>query len=122
MVAILLSSENTTKEEATGLAAHGYLIIQLSQDLQGSQWLQYDQNFREWATAKGLRIWSELNLTTYGRCLACHQPPIIGSKRKLKYQSVSTGMQAPHVRNLPANSLTSAVPMGEVECPKSKEY
>ena len=53
--AILLSAEDTTKEEAAGLVAHSYLILQMSKDLQGSQWLQYDQNFREWAAAKGIR-------------------------------------------------------------------
>ena len=35
-MAVLLSSDTTTKEEATGLAAHLHLILQLSQDL-GSQ-------------------------------------------------------------------------------------
>ena len=70
--AILVSSEDTTKEEAAGLAAHSYLIIQLSRDLSGSQWLKYDQQFREWAVAKGIRRWGELNLTIYGRCLAAH--------------------------------------------------
>ena len=72
--AILVSSEDTTKEEAAGLAAHSYLIIQLSRDLSGSQWLKYDQQFREWAVAKGILRWGELNLTIYGRCLAAHLP------------------------------------------------
>lgn len=36
-MAVPLSCEATTKEEATGLAAHLHLIIQLSRDL-GSQW------------------------------------------------------------------------------------
>ena len=44
-------SENTRKEEAAGLAAHSYLIIQLSRDLSGSQWLKHDQQFREWTVA-----------------------------------------------------------------------
>ena len=74
LTAILVSSENTTREEAAGLAAHSYLIIQLSRDLSGSQWLKYDQQFREWAAAKGIRRWGELNLTIYGRCLAAHLP------------------------------------------------
>ena len=72
--AILLSAEETTKEEAAGLVAHSYLILQMSKDLQGSQWLQYDQNFREWAAAKGIRKWGELNFSIYGRCLATQQP------------------------------------------------
>ena len=53
--AILVSSDSTTKEEAAGLAAHNYLIIQLSKDLRGIQWLKYDQGYREWAAAKGVR-------------------------------------------------------------------
>ena len=55
--AILLSSEDTTKEEAASLAAHCYLILQMSRDLKGSQWCQYDQSFREWATATHIRKW-----------------------------------------------------------------
>ena len=46
-IAILLPAEETTQEEATGLAAHSYLILQMSKDLQGSRWPQYDQNFHE---------------------------------------------------------------------------
>jgi len=91
-MAILLSSEDTTKEEAAGLAAHGYLILQMSKDLQGSQWSQYDQNFHEWAAAKGIRKWGELNLTIYGRCLATQQPShtellSVGFKQKRKLDS-----------------------------------
>ena len=59
---ILVSSESTTREEAAGLAAHSCLIIQLSRDLSGSQWLKYYQQFQEWAAAKGIRRWAELNL------------------------------------------------------------
>ena len=71
--AILVSSETTTKEEAAGLAAHTYLILQLSKDLKGSQWLKYDQSYREWAAAKGIRKWGEINFSIYGRCLASQQ-------------------------------------------------
>ena len=53
--AILVSSDSTTKEEAAGLAAHSYLIIQLSKDLSGLMWHKYDQSYREWAAAKGIR-------------------------------------------------------------------
>ena len=35
--AILLSAEDTTEEEAAGLVAHSYLILQMSKDFQGSQ-------------------------------------------------------------------------------------
>ena len=71
--AILVSSDSTTKEEAAGLAAHSYLIIQLSKDLSGLQWLKYDQSYREWAAAKGIRKWGEMNFSIYGRCLASQQ-------------------------------------------------
>ena len=72
--AILLSSAEASKEEAAGLAAHSYLILQMYKDLQGPQWLHYDQNFREWVAAKNIRKWGELNFTIYGRCLAAQQP------------------------------------------------
>ena len=52
-IAVMLSSSATSKDEATGLAAHMHLILQLSGDLRGLQWLRYDQEFREWAAAKG---------------------------------------------------------------------
>ena len=53
-MAVQLSSDTTTREEATGLAAHLNLVLQLSQDL-GSQWLKYDRDFCKWAAAKSLR-------------------------------------------------------------------
>jgi len=42
--AILISSDSTSKDEAAGLA---HLIIQLSKDLGGAQWLRYDHDFWE---------------------------------------------------------------------------
>ena len=71
-MAVLLSSDMTTKEEATELATHLHLILQLYQDL-GSQWLKYDRDFQEWAAAKSLRKWGELNFPIYGQCLAAQQ-------------------------------------------------
>ena len=71
-MAVLLSTDTTTREEATGLAAHLHLVLQLSQDL-GSQWLKHDRDFREWAAAKSLRKWGELNFPIYGQCLAAQQ-------------------------------------------------
>ena len=50
-MAVLLSSE-TTKEEAAGLTAHCYLILQMSKDLQGAQCAQYDQDFVNWQQRK----------------------------------------------------------------------
>ena len=68
--AALCSDEAISKEESVGLWAHFHLINQLSRDLGGSQWMAYDTDFREWAAAKGVRKWGEINLTIYGRCLA----------------------------------------------------
>ena len=56
-MAVLLSSGAASKEESADLAAHMHLIIQLSKDLEGNQWLNYDQEFRQWAAAKGVRKW-----------------------------------------------------------------
>ena len=69
-IAVLMSCEATTKEEATGLVAHLHLIIQLLHDL-GSQWQEYDKDFREWAAAKSLRRWGELNFPIYCMAVAC---------------------------------------------------
>ena len=69
LMAVLLSSDLTSKEEAAGLAAHQHLILQLAKDLGGRQWLKYDWDFREWAAAKNVRVWGDLNMSIYGRCL-----------------------------------------------------
>ena len=54
-MAVMLSNSATSKEEVAGLAAHMHLILQLSGDLRGLQWLRYDQEFQEWAAAKEVR-------------------------------------------------------------------
>ena len=54
-MAALVSADTTSKEEAAGLAAYLHLIMQLAKDLGGSQWLAYDQHFREWAAASGVK-------------------------------------------------------------------
>ena len=69
-MAVLASAEKTKKEEIAGLLAHQNLVLQMSKDLGGLKWHQYDMEFREWAAAKGTRVWGELNLPIYGRCLA----------------------------------------------------
>ena len=51
----MASADATSKKEMAGLLAHSFLITQLSKNLQGIQWLQYDKEFRVWAI--------------YGRCL-----------------------------------------------------
>ena len=87
VMVVLLVAEETMKEEAVSLAARAYLIVQLSEDLRGTQWATYDQGFREWAAAKGLRKWG---LAIYGQCLSVvHLPPTrpaTGSKRKAEVQ------------------------------------
>ena len=69
-MAVMLSSPMTSKEKAAGLAAHMHLILQLLKDLGGLRWLKYDQEFREWAAAKGIRWWGELDMPIYGKCLS----------------------------------------------------
>ena len=76
----LAAASSTTKEQVMGLMAHMFLMVQLSRDLGGNHWLQYDKDFREWAAAKNLKVWGELNLTIYGRCLAMHQRPILAPR------------------------------------------
>jgi len=73
-MAVLLSAPATSKEQAAGLVAHQHLVIQLARDLGGRQWLVYDRDFREWAAAKQLKVWGELNLHIYGRCLSRPSP------------------------------------------------
>ena len=73
-VATLASAESTTKAEIASLIAHQYAILQIHKDLGGMRWLQYDQQYREWAAATKKRIWGEINLTIYSRCLCA--PPI----------------------------------------------
>ena len=70
-----LASSSATSMEVVGLIAHLHLITQLSRDMSGSRWLKYDHDFREWAAAKGVRRWGEMNLTIYGRCLS-YEPPL----------------------------------------------
>ena len=61
-MAVILSTEATSREEAAGLAAHQHVILQLYNDLGGNRWLKYDTEYREWAAAKGIRIWGSLTL------------------------------------------------------------
>lgn len=69
-MAALASHSSTTMEEVLGLISHLHLITQVARDLGGNRWVRYDQDFRMWAAAKGVRRWGELNLIIYGRCLA----------------------------------------------------
>ena len=59
---VKLSADTTSKEEVAGLAAYVHLILQFLRDLGGIQLLRYDQEFRKWATAKGVKRWRELNV------------------------------------------------------------
>ena len=58
----LVSADTTFKEEAAGLAVHLHLNLQLVKDLGSSLWLAYDQPFREYAVASGVKKWGELTL------------------------------------------------------------
>ena len=71
--AALTSAEATTKPESAGLLAHMYNVLQLARDLGGNQWLQYDKAFREWAAAKDVRLWGDLNLPNFCHHLAMQQ-------------------------------------------------
>jgi len=73
-MAALVSAPLTTKEELVGLTVLLPLIPQLHHDLVGSQWLQYDQEYRECAAVSGIKKYGELNLTMYGRCLPFKLP------------------------------------------------
>ena len=69
----LTLAETTTKPESAGILAHMYNILLLARDLRGNQWLQYDKAFREWAVAKDVRVWGDLNLPIFCNCLASQQ-------------------------------------------------
>ena len=60
-VAALTSCESPA--QATGLVAHVHLILQLSQEL-GPQWLKYDTEFWQWAAARSICQWGDLNTGT----------------------------------------------------------
>lgn len=85
--AALSSDEGTSKEEIVGLWAHMHLVNQLSRDLNGNRWLAYDSEFREWAAAKGVRRWGELNLTIYGKCLS---DGLVSSMSQVSQQAIPT--------------------------------
>ena len=78
-MAVFLSVPATRPEEAAGLAVHLHLVIQVSQDLGGHQRLFYDHDYREWAAAKSIRVWEEINLSIYGRCLSHPPTPSAGN-------------------------------------------
>ena len=83
MMAALVAAPATTKEESVSLTVHLHLILQLHHDVAGAQWLRYDQEYREWAAARGIKKWGELNLTIYGRCLPS-QLPVAPAIRTIK--------------------------------------
>ena len=71
--AALISADSTTKPESAGLLAHMFSVLQLAKDLGGSQWVHYDKSFREWAAAKNVRSWGELNLPIFCQCMASQE-------------------------------------------------
>ena len=68
--AVHLSNASTTPDQAGGLMAYQYHIVQMQRDLGANKWLRYDQEFRLWAGAKKLSAWGDLNLSIYGKCIA----------------------------------------------------
>ena len=116
--AVLVSSDSTIKEEAAGLAAHSYLIIQLSKDLSGLQWLKYDQSYREWAAAKGIHKCGEMNFSIYGRCLASQHSsfytPTNTRKERPMPTSATDGMRGIHVLAPLAGMHIVVVPVVEI--------
>ena len=78
-MAVLLATSATKPTESAGLAAHMHLILQVSQDLGGRHWMFYDKEFWEWAASKAVKVWGDLNLSIYGRCLSCPLPPVMDS-------------------------------------------
>ena len=50
-------------------------ILQLARDLGGNQWIKYGKTYREWASAKEITLWGELNLSIFGHCLASQHRP-----------------------------------------------
>ena len=71
--AALGGARSISYEQSVGLWAHQHLIVQLHKDLGATQAIKYDQDFREWAAAKGIKKWGDLNLPIYGRCLTIQQ-------------------------------------------------
>ena len=67
-LAVLVAADTTSREEAAGLAAHMFQIIRLSR-ARGFKWLRYDMEYRQWAAAKNVRTWGDMNMSIYGRCL-----------------------------------------------------
>ena len=78
--ATLSAANSTTKEQTIGLFAHMSTILQLARDLRGNQWIQYDKVYKEWAAAREIKVWEELNLSIFGHCLASQHglppPPV----------------------------------------------
>jgi len=68
-MAVVLAAECTTKKEAGGLETNQHVILQLHGYLGSNCWLKYDIKFIEWAAAKRIHVWGELNLAIYGCCL-----------------------------------------------------
>ena len=102
-------------------------ILRLAKDLGGSQWIQYNKLFREWAAAKEIKVWGELNLAIFGQCLAAQQRiklqqqikgspnserpgvPLIGGHRDVAY-----GTSRESAQGLNADSSTTATSVEEI--------
>ena len=71
----LASVEATSKVEVTGLMADQHVMLQMHKDLGGMRWLQYNQQYREWAAATKKKVWGKTNLTIMARACVPQQAP-----------------------------------------------
>ena len=91
-MAVLTSSDSTSAAQATGLVAHLHLVLQLSQEL-GPQWMKYDIDYCQWAAARNVRQWGELNFTIYGHCLSAQQRLLSSSYSRTTQTQATESLQ-----------------------------
>ena len=93
-----------------GLITHLHLINHLSRELAGKQWLKYDVEYREWAAAKGIRKWGDLNLTFYGRCLSFGARHVVAptSSKSSSESLVARPKSVPGKRSKSSRQVTKA--------------
>ena len=103
-------------------------ILQLARDLGGNQWIQYDKVYREWAAAKEIKVWGELNLSIFGHCLASqYRAPLLPPAEKefrpaegkrepcltLGHRDVACGILRADAPSPSVNFSTIAISVGE---------
>ena len=95
-----------------------HVIIQLAQDLGGLRRYKYDQDFRAWAAAKKIKVWGELNLSIYGRCLTalCPDPPPTKGPLRQGTGRSQKPMKSPRNKSCFKHNFEGACPRTEAEC------